>query len=196
MMSRVFWGLFLVACHSSESASVDAAVVRGTAEEIVTAPDAPPPATLVELDGGAPARERVGGGVLLCKGHQAWTPPDGFVVTKLGDGAAARKDNRLVAIAYSAHADDSYAKAAAAFVNGTVAWDAPSTNESTAKGHATNLALAALTATASGTTDTIWIAIAPTEKEADDLLADARKKTLALGDHACECGTDCSPARK
>ncbi len=213
-MKRFVVPIFLFACHSNESTAIDAAVVKGTAEEIVAPPDAPPPATLVELDGGAPARERVTGGVLLCKGHQTWTPPDGFTVTKLGDGAVARKDNRLVALAYPAHEGDSYAKAAATFVNGMVAWDSPAMNkidewhaESTAHGHASNLAIATLTLYAgvdaatgkgrtNGTSDAIWIAIAPTDKEAGDLLADARKKTLMLVDHACECGYDCLPKRK
>lgn len=187
-MKRFVVGLFFFACHSNESTAIDAAVVKGTAEEIVVPPDAPPPATLIDLDGGAPARERATGGVLLCKGSETWTPPEGFAVTKLGDGAVARKENRLVAIAYLAHADDSYAKAAATFVNGMVAWDSPT--ESTTHGHASNLVLATLTNHTSGTTDAIWIAIAPTQKEADDLLADARKKTLAYA------GGDCLPARK
>jgi len=216
-MRRILVFGALAACHENTASTLDASPIRTTTEEtIVTdaavAPVAPA-ATLLDLDGGPPARERVTGGVLLCRSHAAWTPPAGFSVSKVGEGAAARKDDSLVAIVFVPHADDSYATSVARFATGSIAWDAPTMTkiddwhaEQVVHGRAQNLVVVVRTlyagvdpktgkGRANGNEDTLFVAAAKTDAEADALASDAKKNTLTLVDHACECGYDCVPAR-
>ena len=221
-MKRVLLFVVFVACHSKEGSTLDASVASASAEEVSEASPSQssvPLAKLTDFDGGAPKRAKVGGGVLLCATHEVWTPPDGFDVEKVGDGFAARRDHRLVAIAYPPHADDSYATVVARFVTGEITWEPPAMKkvddwhaEQTVHGRARGLIFTIRTLyagvdaktgkgragldLASATSDVIWITAARTERESDTLAQDASKNTLKLVDHACECGYDCLPARK
>jgi hypothetical protein len=175
--------------------------------------DAGPKTTLRDVDGGGYAKA-ADGSVLFCAIHSVWTPPAGWAVARVGTGVVARKGDALVGLELPPHADASFAAAIAPFVEGTLAWDAPTTKriddwhaESTAYGRGNGLVVVALTryagldpktgkgragvAIGAPGADVVWLAAAPTQKEADALLADARAKTRLLVDHACACGYDC-----
>ena len=221
---RTFWlvAFLLVGCRGSADGT-DAGVVTPKAPAVDSAedeiepppdaePDAGPSATLRDVDGGA-APTAMGGGVLLCKIHSVWAPPRDFAATSIQDGVVARHGQELVAFVRPPHTDDAYARAAGAFVDGQLAWDAPTLKriddwhaEGTAHGRATGLVVATRTLYAGidpktgkgrpgSDHDVVWLAIAPTETRADELLADAKEHAKTLTDHACACGYDCEKRR-
>jgi len=217
--------VFALACHHAPSPSPDAGRVTPKAAAVDSAEeeneeDAAPAslsAGLRDVDGGAPKRSKAGA-VLLCETHGAWTPPDGFTAARAGTGVVARKGSMLVGVQFPKHGDDSFAQAMAAFVEGSLAWDAPTMKriddwhaEATTYGRARALVVVTRTlyagvdpATGKGRpgraqtpdVDVVWLAAAPTQKDADDLLDAALAKNLMLVDHACECGYDCSRRTK
>lgn len=213
-MRRVLSVLVVLGCHASETNALDASPTGMTVEETIVIDAAPTPtATLLDLDGGAVARERTSGHVLLCHSHSSWETPAGFSVSAVGKGAAARRGDALVAVVFVPHADDSYATSVARFATGSIVWDAPTLTkiddwhaEQIVHGRASNMTFAVRTlyagvdaksgkGRANGNEDTLFVAAAKTDAEADALLADAKKNTLMLVDHACECGDDCSLRR-
>jgi hypothetical protein len=212
--------LAVAACHGPPSPADAGRKVVPLVEpepEDAAAPEAEARAALRDVDGG-PYRRAKDGSALLCDTHTVWRPPAGFDVAKVGSGVVARKGDRLVGVVYPAHADASYATAVAPFVEGTLAWDAPAMKrvdvwhaESTAYGRGAGLVAVARTLYAGvdpktgkgragrsitrSSVDVVWIALAPTQKDADALLDAARASERMLVDHACECGYDCSHRR-
>lgn len=211
-------GLVLFACDKA-APRPDGGLPHPVAERAdEDRPPAPPTATapsarLRDTDGGPPTTAR-GGGVLLCETHSVWRPPPGFVATRAVGGVVARKDGALVGLLFPPHGDGAYAKALGALVEGALVWDAPSMKrvdgwhaEATAYGRARGLTVVTVTlyagvdpktgegrpgvAVAAGGSDVVWVAAAPTQTEADTLLAGGRAGYLALVDHACACGYDC-----
>jgi hypothetical protein len=144
----------------------------------------------------------------MCQSHSVWTPPPDFTVAQIGHDFVARRDDRLVGVALVPHADDVHVVLGRRFVDGEIVWDEPVIRviddwhaEGTFHGTDAGLAMTALFSYAGidssgkprprGRDDGAWFAVAKTRGEADALVGEARKNTLMLVDHACECGDDC-----
>ncbi len=205
-MKWILVSIALFGCHAAPTTTVDASPTHTSVDEVVVMDDvrdAAPTVKLLDLDGSAPPSAKFGG-LLLCEMHSVWKPPAGFVATKIDAGIVARSPTRpdeLVAILFPPHADRSYATVVAKLATGAITWDTPTLTkiddwhtEQMVHGRASNMTFAVRTLP-NKPKDTLFIAAGKTEAESDALLADAKKNTLMLVDHACECGSDCLPAR-
>jgi hypothetical protein len=221
----------LCGCHTAEPALVGDSGVgdampgappEAALAEAPDAPDAPDARASLRAiaDGGAPRRFRYDAtSVLMCQTHDTWRPPAGFAVAQRGGDVVAYQEHALVGVVRVPHSKRAFEAAAARYVEGEVAWGAPTIERIdawhavvTALGTAPGLAVSArvvypgVDADGSGRAgsdlqgnpgDLVWLAVAETPEKADALVTDARASRRVLVDHACECGYDCDrrPAR-